>query len=986
MKGLLLFSVVFICGCLWSQDIRLTVQTGHAATINKVEFSPNDQLIATAGADHKIVLWDVLTGKQFGVLLGHEKAVTEVKFLADGNQIVSSSLDSTLKIWDISSQKRITTYRFSYPLGGFQLRPEHNQLAVIGERVEIIDLSTGNRKPFEFKAQHLFTAVDFTQDGDLLAFGGEKEQFSYLIDLKENTLFRKSVTSAKDIRFYKNNTVMYTTAEGRLIESCLKHDKRKSASTDWMLNTINAIEVNNETIFAANSIGEINLYRRNKRWKTGGMFKMKRSKIKDIDLSHDGRYLAVVGDNRTVIVWDIKAKEVVKSMKGSVQQINDIDFSRDGAFLTVAYNNGALRRTNLISNQSVTNSLRSSSNILTTFSGYTLEKIERENADTIVFKGFYRINSLVYEGSFDQIKPIEVKWSLSDNMLIMKKVKNTSAHIDQYISDLKNEIIHSERYFLNPDLLQTENDSIHIRAEVKGSTLRIVNTRSSDLMHEIETGHADVVTSVAINPVYHFVATAGWDGMIRFWDIESGDLLTIYGAFGNGQFVYLDSEGYYFASKDALDGIGFKVGGRLYSFEQFDLKYNRPDIVAKSLPYFNEAYISAYYDAYKKRLSKLNLEEDQLGMIEQLPQLHFKKRLIEQKNMDLLELEITATDEEHELSTLHLRVNGVPEFSRFGKKIDGKKHKEVVQVRLNPGNNQIQLYATNEKGISSYKESFEIESHQKRSKSEVFLVAIGVSDYEQEQYNLRYARKDAEDFAQFFKFDKGLFNRVNIKLLTDDEVKRDNVAAIKEFAAQAKENDVFILFAAGHGVLNANLDYYFAAHDMDFLNPEEKGIPYELFEEILDESKSRKKVMFLDACHSGEIDKEEVIEQVVTDEDGEELIFRSGDRSVVNKYDINSFDLSRSLFVDMRLNNGSTVVSSAGGAEFAIEGDKWNNGVFTYCLLNGLRDKKADLNGDKVIMLSEIQKYVQNQVIKRTNGRQTPTSRVENLKNDFRIL
>ena len=141
----------------------------------------------------------------------------------------------------------------------------------------------------------------------------------------------------------------------------------------------------------------------------------------------------------------------------------------------------------------------------------------------------------------------------------------------------------------------------------------------------------------------------------------------------------------------------------------------------------------------------------------------------------------------------------------------------------------------------------------------------------------------------------------------------------------------------------------------------------------------------MDACHSGEIDKDEVVENIVAEENDGDLIFRGALRSVSNKYDINSFNLSQALFADMRLNNGTTVVSSAGGAEYAIEGEQWNNGVFTFCLLKGLRDNEADLNNDKMIVLSELQTFIQFEVNKITNGMQTPTSRVENLNNDFRL-
>ena len=986
MKSTLLLIGLFLAGLLSAQDIQLTVQTGHAAAINSVTFSSDDKLLLTGGADQKVVLWDWATAKQYGVLLGHTAPVTEALFYDNDRLVISSSLDSTVRIWDVTKEQCGAILRFDYPVGDIEIRPGHPEIAVVGERLTILNLQTKTRTEFEFPAENLFTTVDFTEDGDLVAFGGDQEHFMYILDLKEMKLFEHAIGSAKSLLFWKNNSLFRSSAEGRIVESCLAKDKHKSASTDWMLNTINAIAVNDEQVFAANNAGEIHIYKRNRKWKFGGIFKNRDGKIKDIELSNNGKYLATVGVNRNVVVWDIKEKTVIKSMRGRVEQINDIAFSADGAFLTVGYNNGALRRTNLISNQSVTNSLRPRSDILASFSGYTIENIEVNENDSVIVNAYYQMHSLVYEGAYDDIQYLTVKWSLKDNVLSIEKQRNKPDKLKRYIKDLKDGVIHDNQFFLDQRLLSTRNDSIQIKAEIRGQKLIVRNLKSGGKMHEIETGHSDVVTAVAINPVYSYIATASWDGMIRFWDIQSGKLLTVYGAFGNGQFVYLDQKGYYFASKDALDYIAFKMNGKIYSFEQFDLKYNRPDIVAESLPYFDEEYINAYFRAYKKRLSKLGITEEQLSVKEGLPVVQYDKKIVENRKGDILHLKISASDEQNELSKLHVRVNGVPEFGRFGQSISGHNFQKDIEVKLNPGNNDIQLYVTNENGISSYRQSFEIESHQKRAKSTVYIVAIGVSSYQQEKYNLKYARKDAEDFSRFFKFDKFLLNNVSVKSLTDDEVTKSNVEALKSFTKQAKENDVLMFFAAGHGVLDANLDYYFAAHDMDFDNPSDKGIPYELFEEILDASKSRKKVMFLDACHSGEIDKEEVKKNVITDENGEELIFRGADISVENKYDINSFELSRSLFADMRLNNGSTVVSSAGGAEFAIEGDEWNNGVFTYCLLNGLKTKSADLNGDKIIMLSELQKYIHQKVVKITDGQQTPTSRVENLKNDFRIL
>ncbi|MBN2683400.1 MAG: hypothetical protein JXR58_12895 [Bacteroidales bacterium] len=71
--------------------------------------------------------------------------------------------------------------------------------------------------------------------------------------------------------------------------------------------------------------------------------------------------------------------------------------------------------------------------------------------------------------------------------------------------------------------------------------------------------------------------------------------------------------------------------------------------------------------------------------------------------------------------------------------------------------------------------------------------------------------------------------------------------------------------------------------------------------------------------------------------------------------------------------------------EFAMESGEWKNGLFTYCLINGLQSKAADLNKDGKIMLSELQKYVQDEVVKLSGGKQQPTSRIENLEGNFGV-
>lgn len=91
-----------------------------------------------------------------------------------------------------------------------------------------------------------------------------------------------------------------------------------------------------------------------------------------------------------------------------------------------------------------------------------------------------------------------------------------------------------------------------------------------------------------------------------------------------------------------------------------------------------------------------------------------------------------------------------------------------------------------------------------------------------------------------------------------------------------------------------------------------------------------------------------------------------------------------SMFSDLRKGSVAMVISSASGKEFAFESTDWQNGVFTYCFLEGLKSGNADSNLDQTISVSEVRDYVGKRVGELTNDKQHPTSRAENLEDDIR--
>ena len=301
------------------------------------------------------------------------------------------------------------------------------------------------------------------------------------------------------------------------------------------------------------------------------------------------------------------------------------------------------------------------------------------------------------------------------------------------------------------------------------------------------------IKTMAVNPGHKIFAVAGLDGVISLWNTKDwtklGDLFL-----DKQEHFFITPDGYYTVSKNNLEGVAFRIGLSSYPLEQFDLNFNRPDIVLGRIGFTPEKEIVRYSKAHQKRLDLSGVGNS--GQSQALPtakmlnldSIHQKVGRITSDS--ILVLKVQVSSDSVPLSRLLLWVNDVPVFGKNGRSLEEgiRHHTTSLPIPLMEGSNKIQLAVRDQNGWESYKETLEIEYQPaKPVRSNLYLVGIGVSDY-QNLPKLPDLDRDIKDLvAAYGQKKEPLFDSVIIDTLLNASANREAILSLKDRLLQSKE-------------------------------------------------------------------------------------------------------------------------------------------------------------------------------------------------------
>nr|VFK60527.1 MAG: WD40 repeat [Candidatus Kentron sp. TUN] len=490
-------------------------------------------------------------------------------------------------------------------------------------------------------------------------------------------------------------------------------------------------------------------------------------------------------------------------------------------------------------------------------------------------------------------------------------------------------------------------------------------------------GHTGDVWAVAPSPDGRFLVSGSHDQTVRLWEIASGKLLlTIFPA--DSEWVAWTPAGYYTASLHGDQLMGWQMNqgeDRLalyYPAERFAGRFRKPRVVAHYLATGDLARAIAL--ANRETPDEASVTETHAGDLLAIapPMLFIREPNRSQLTTDrprLLLMAEARSVNDKSVRELWVTVNGRrPDAGGVKVFAAGvRRAKFETELALDPGENRIAIYAKNQDTRSEPEMLYVTRQDPKPEpapqKPNLYLLAIGVSDYDNPDYNLDYAHADAEAVARILQAQQGkLYGQVEIKLLTDREADRGGVLeGLEWLERQGTQRDLSVIFVAGHGMKDTTgSQYYFLPHDVNPKRLRSTGVIWSEFEHTIERLPGIRWLL-VDTCHSGGV---------------------TGKRQLIPR-DI--WDITDALRALQEAAGSVVVMSASTGSEGSLESSKWHHGAFTKAFIDGVEGKQADHNRDGHIGIKELDLYLTDRVKELTDGHQHPMTEIPRMLSNFPV-
>ena len=207
--------------------------SGHKSTINQIEYSRDGKVLASAGADNKIKIWDTESSELIYILKvpalqeTQELGVNSITFSQDRNLLISGNQDKTIQIWDLTNNSILSTLEgHSDLLKTVIISPNNKIIASAGDDNTIKIWNIKGEFLQTIEAHNLaINSLKFTTDGKILASASSDKtiklwqvQASGTINPKPLQILSGHQNRITSLAFSKDDKLLVSGSDDRTIK------------------------------------------------------------------------------------------------------------------------------------------------------------------------------------------------------------------------------------------------------------------------------------------------------------------------------------------------------------------------------------------------------------------------------------------------------------------------------------------------------------------------------------------------------------------------------------------------------------------------------------------------------------------------------------------------------------------------------------------------------------------------------------------------
>ena len=324
-----------------SRGVASRLLRAHHGTVWAVEFSPAGDVLASAGGDSELVIWNLVDGTQRR-FSDHSDRIQALAFAPDGRSLATASYDTTVRVWDLASGKSQVLTGHSGAVKDVVFLADKKLASIADDAtIHLWDLASGDTDILAAPRQREPQLVA-APDGSFLATGSEAGAL-YLWNLGQPARPAlvlpgrgRAITS---LAFSPDSNLVAAGSDAGLRLFDIAKPKSRDLADARALLTL-AFSRDGKLIAGGDRHGRVQL------WQVGSgrvsVIGHHRERVSSVTFSPDGSKLVSTGWDRVARQWNVVGGEE-RTLRGHGGALTRARFSPDGTTLATASWDGAVR-------------------------------------------------------------------------------------------------------------------------------------------------------------------------------------------------------------------------------------------------------------------------------------------------------------------------------------------------------------------------------------------------------------------------------------------------------------------------------------------------------------------------------------------------------------------------------------------------------------------------------------------------------------------